>query len=58
MKYVPTFVCPYCGESKKAELTRHNEGIFAPCSCEDAQEAWERDHRAEMERRKRLRRKK
>lgn len=56
MTYTPSFECKYCGKWIEAQVSG-NEGMLAPCDCEGARREWENQHRAEMERRKRARRK-
>ncbi len=54
MTFVPSFKCQYCGEVKAAQVSG-DQGLFVPCDCKEAREAWERQHRATMERRKKAR---
>ena len=54
MQYVPEFVCPYCGDSKSSQISGEH-GVFLQCGCKEAMEAWEKAHRAAMERRKKVR---
>ena len=53
--YVPEFTCAHCGETKASQVSG-DQGMFIPCDCKESRDAWEREHRATMERRKKLRR--
>lgn len=55
MTYVPKFKCKYCGEERSAQVNG-DQGLLTMCGCKESRDAWEREHRAEMERRKRLKR--
>jgi len=54
MTFVPSFKCTHCG-SVKASRVSGDQGLFVPCGCDDAQKAWEQEHRASVERRKQAR---
>lgn len=51
--YTPAFACKHCGEEKPAKMHGESQGLVIPCDCEASRKAWEDDHRAAMERRKR-----
>lgn len=47
MTFQPTFTCKYCERVVAPQGT-----TVVMCDCKGAREAWEREHRAKMERRK------
>lgn len=52
---VPTYVCGYCGSESKPVVDSTGEmpvGTMILCDCPESRQAWETQHRAEMERRK------
>lgn len=55
MTYVPVFKCEFCGKERAAQVNG-DIGLLVMCDCKESREDWERKHRAEMERRKRLKR--
>ncbi len=54
-EYVPQFECPQCGKVRTPQING-DQGLLTMCDCRESQDAWEKQHRIEMERRKRLKR--
>lgn len=56
---IPTFTCPFCNEEYSGSLSVDGDmptGYLPQCSCPAFRSDWEAKHRAEVERRKQLRR--
>lgn len=53
--FVPSFTCPHCGNTRQAQVDG-DVGILTMCDCKESRDEWERQHRIEMERRKRAKR--
>jgi hypothetical protein len=53
--YIPVFPCKYCNKEIQAQINGE-QGLLVLCDCKEARKAWESEHRAEMERRKKRRR--
>jgi hypothetical protein len=55
--YTPIFPCKFCDKEISASV-QGDQGVVVLCDCPDAREAWEKEHRATMERRKKARKRK
>lgn len=53
--YTPVFPCKFCGKEITAQISG-DQGLLVLCDCKESREAWEREHRATIERRKKARR--
>jgi len=62
MTYTPYFNCEHCGREIEASVSQKTtyggltHAALGLCGCEESVKAQEREHRARMERRKRIRR--
>jgi len=59
--YKPHVICPYCGTTIEAKVSGTTldglaHGYQPACSCAESQRAWELEHRARIEARKRAKR--
>lgn len=55
MSSVLVFKCPYCEKEQQPRIDTSQEiatGVLAICDCKESREAWEIQHRADMERKK------
>lgn len=60
--YKPSFICPHCNNVIQAKMANGTTmgglafGHVPACSCPESQKAWEAEHRARIESRKRAKR--
>lgn len=52
--YKPAFKCKFCDKLLNCHVNGV-QGVLTLCDCKESREEWEKEHRIEMERRKRLR---